>query len=229
MELDKRGVESNGVGLFQAPRRKVFQTHGVIFMLSLTQPRHPQGLAWGLPWEAGREGGSCGGPKANILEQGPRPQKADCLAQRERGRQPLGTHELVFPSAQPLRLYPLTCLFSLPLQLVCPILTMAPGEKIKAKIKKNLPVTGPQAPNIKELMQWYCLNTNTHGCRRIVVSRGRLRRLLWILFTLTAVGLIFWQCALLISSFYTVSVSIKVHFQKLDFPAVTICNINPYK
>ncbi|CAI9172916.1 unnamed protein product [Rangifer tarandus platyrhynchus] len=106
---------------------------------------------------------------------------------------------------------------------------MAPGEKIKAKIKKNLPVTGPQAPNIKELMQWYCLNTNTHGCRRIVVSRGRLRRLLWILFTLTAVALIFWQCALLISSFYTVSVSIKVHFQKLDFPAVTICNINPYK
>ncbi|XP_060504757.1 epithelial sodium channel subunit gamma isoform X2 [Panthera onca] len=106
---------------------------------------------------------------------------------------------------------------------------MAPGEKIKAKIKKNLPVTGPQAPTIKELMRWYCLNTNTHGCRRIVVSRGRLRRLLWVLFTLTAVALIFWQCALLISSFYTVSVSIKVHFQKLDFPAVTICNINPYR
>lgn len=106
---------------------------------------------------------------------------------------------------------------------------MAPGEKIKAKIKKNLPVRGPQAPTIKELMRWYCLNTNTHGCRRIVVSRGRLRRLLWILFTLTAVALIFWQCALLVASFYTVSVSIKVHFQKLDFPAVTICNINPYK
>ncbi|XP_016078154.1 PREDICTED: amiloride-sensitive sodium channel subunit gamma [Miniopterus natalensis] len=106
---------------------------------------------------------------------------------------------------------------------------MAPGEKIKAKIKKNLPVRGPQAPTIKELMRWYCLNTNTHGCRRIVVSRGRLRRLLWILFTLTAVALIFWQCALLVLSFYTVSVSIKIHFQKLDFPAVTICNINPYK
>ncbi|XP_034795753.1 amiloride-sensitive sodium channel subunit gamma isoform X2 [Pan paniscus] len=106
---------------------------------------------------------------------------------------------------------------------------MAPGEKIKAKIKKNLPVTGPQAPTIKELMRWYCLNTNTHGCRRIVVSRGRLRRLLWIGFTLTAVALILWQCALLVFSFYTVSVSIKVHFRKLDFPAVTICNINPYK
>uniref|UniRef100_A0A0N8ETZ8 Epithelial sodium channel subunit gamma n=1 Tax=Heterocephalus glaber TaxID=10181 RepID=A0A0N8ETZ8_HETGA len=106
---------------------------------------------------------------------------------------------------------------------------MAPGEKIKAKIKKNLPVRGPQAPTIKDLMHWYCMNTNTHGCRRIVVSRGRLRRLLWILCTLTAVALIIWQCALLVFSFYTVSVSIKVHFQKLDFPAVTICNINPYK
>uniref|UniRef100_H0UT09 Epithelial sodium channel subunit gamma n=2 Tax=Cavia porcellus TaxID=10141 RepID=H0UT09_CAVPO len=106
---------------------------------------------------------------------------------------------------------------------------MAPGEKIKAKIKKNLPVRGPQAPTIKDLMHWYCMNTNTHGCRRIVVSRGRLRRLLWILFTLTAVALIIWQCALLIASFYTVSVSVKVHFQKLDFPAVTLCNINPYK
>lgn len=110
-----------------------------------------------------------------------------------------------------------------------PTVAMAPGEKIKAKIKKNLPVTGPQAPTIKELMHWYCMNTNTHGCRRIVVSRGRLRRLLWIIFTLTAVALIFWQCALLVFSFYTVSVSVKVHFQKLDFPAVTICNINPYK
>uniref|UniRef100_A0A8C9PD00 Epithelial sodium channel subunit gamma n=1 Tax=Spermophilus dauricus TaxID=99837 RepID=A0A8C9PD00_SPEDA len=80
---------------------------------------------------------------------------------------------------------------------------MAPGEKIKAKIKKNLPVRGPQAPTIKDLMRWYCLNTNTQGCRRL--------------------------CALLVCSFYTVSVSIKVHFQKLDFPAVTICNMNPYK
>ncbi|KAF7465945.1 Hypothetical predicted protein [Marmota monax] len=106
---------------------------------------------------------------------------------------------------------------------------MAPGEKIKAKIKKNLPVRGPQAPTIKDLMRWYCLNTNTHGCRRIVVSRGRLRRLIWIGITLMAVALIIWQCALLVCSFYTVSVSIKVHFQKLDFPAVTICNMNPYK
>lgn len=106
---------------------------------------------------------------------------------------------------------------------------MAPATKIKAKIKKTLPVTGPQAPTLRDLMNWYCMNTNTHGCRRIVVSRGRLRRLLWILLTLTAVGLIVWYCAELILGFYTASVSVQVQFHKLPFPAVTICNINPYK
>uniref|UniRef100_A0A8C8RVF0 Sodium channel epithelial 1 subunit gamma n=1 Tax=Pelusios castaneus TaxID=367368 RepID=A0A8C8RVF0_9SAUR len=106
---------------------------------------------------------------------------------------------------------------------------MAPRKRIKAKIKKTWPVTGPQAPTVSELMHWYCMNTNTHGCRRIVVSRGRLRRFIWILLTLSAVALILWQCAELILSYYTASVSVTVQFQRLPFPAVTICNINPYK
>ncbi|XP_053132254.1 amiloride-sensitive sodium channel subunit gamma isoform X2 [Hemicordylus capensis] len=106
---------------------------------------------------------------------------------------------------------------------------MAPAKKIRAKIKKTLPVTGPQAPTLRELMRWYCMNTNTHGCRRIIVSRGRLRRLLWILLTLTAVGLIVGYCVQLVRNYYMASVSVTVQFHKLPFPAVTICNINPYK
>ncbi|XP_044160816.1 amiloride-sensitive sodium channel subunit gamma-2-like isoform X2 [Bufo gargarizans] len=104
-----------------------------------------------------------------------------------------------------------------------------PKKKLTQKLKKTLPVTGPQAPTLYELMQWYCMTTNTHGCRRIVVSKGRLRKWIWIALTLTAVALIFWQCALLIMSYYSVSVSITVNFQKLTFPAVTVCNMNPYK
>nr|XP_060642414.1 amiloride-sensitive sodium channel subunit gamma [Anolis sagrei ordinatus] len=106
---------------------------------------------------------------------------------------------------------------------------MAPAEKLKATIKRTLPMTGPQAPTLRELMQWYCMNTNTHGCRRIVVSRGRLRRALWIMLTLGAVGLILWYCAQLVMNYYVASVSVTVQFHKLPFPAVTICNINPYK
>ncbi|XP_006003111.1 amiloride-sensitive sodium channel subunit gamma [Latimeria chalumnae] len=102
-------------------------------------------------------------------------------------------------------------------------------KSLPEKIKENLPVTGPQALSISELMRWYCYNTNTHGCLRIVASRGRLRRWIWILLTLSAVALIFWQCALLIISYYSVTVAVSVQFQELNFPAITICNINPYR
>lgn len=90
-------------------------------------------------------------------------------------------------------------------------------------------MTGPQAESISELVRWYCFNTNTHGCRRIVVSKGRLRRLIWLVLTFGAVGIIIWQCALLIASYYTASVTITVQFQEMTFPAVTICNMNPYR
>ncbi|XP_072337289.1 epithelial sodium channel subunit gamma-like isoform X2 [Scyliorhinus torazame] len=102
-------------------------------------------------------------------------------------------------------------------------------KRLKEKIKEKLPVTGPQAANACELVKWYCYHTNTHGCRRIVVSRGRLRRAAWVILTLSTVGIILWQCALLIISYYTASVTITVQFQEITFPAVTICNINPYR
>ncbi|XP_072415194.1 epithelial sodium channel subunit gamma-like [Chiloscyllium punctatum] len=102
-------------------------------------------------------------------------------------------------------------------------------KRLKEKIKEKLPVTGPQAASIFELLRWYCYHTNTHGCRRIVVSQGRLRRAAWMILTLSAVGIIIWQCALLIISYYTASVTITVQFQEITFPAVTICNMNPYR
>ncbi|XP_067912156.1 amiloride-sensitive sodium channel subunit gamma-like [Heterodontus francisci] len=102
-------------------------------------------------------------------------------------------------------------------------------KRLKEKIKEKLPVTGPQAATASELVRWYCYHTNTHGCRRIVVSRGRLRRAAWVILTFGTVGIIFWQCALLITSYYTTSVTITVQFQEITFPAVTICNMNPYR
>nr|BAO27804.1 epithelial sodium channel gamma [Protopterus annectens] len=102
-------------------------------------------------------------------------------------------------------------------------------KKFKESVKKQLPLTGPESRTVKDLMDWYCNNTNTHGCRRIAVSRGHLRRWIWICFTLTAVAIIFWQYTLLVMSYYSVTVSVMVKYQTLSFPAVTVCNINPYK
>ncbi|KAG2455711.1 SCNNG protein, partial [Polypterus senegalus] len=103
------------------------------------------------------------------------------------------------------------------------------AKKLPEKVKEKLPVTGPYSVTVKELMVWYCNYTNTHGCRRIVVSRGRLRRWIWTVLTLSAVALISWQCALLIQTYYSSSVSVTVQFQTLTFPAVTVCNLNPLR
>ncbi|XP_069762628.1 amiloride-sensitive sodium channel subunit gamma-like isoform X2 [Narcine bancroftii] len=116
------------------------------------------------------------------------------------------------------------------LQGSCCRAAMEPGTKrLKEKIKEKLQVTEPQAASVYELARWYCYNTNTHGCRRIVVSRGRLRRVIWLILTFGAVGIIVWQCALLIASYYTASVTITVQFQEITFPAITVCNMNPYR
>nr|XP_033818589.1 amiloride-sensitive sodium channel subunit beta [Geotrypetes seraphini] len=82
----------------------------------------------------------------------------------------------------------------------------------------------------KELWVWYCENTNTHGPKRIV-SEGPKKKVMWFILTLVFTGLVFWQWGLLIQSYlsYEISVSLSVGFRTNQFPAVTVCNANPFK
>ncbi|XP_044160833.1 amiloride-sensitive sodium channel subunit beta isoform X1 [Bufo gargarizans] len=82
----------------------------------------------------------------------------------------------------------------------------------------------------KELLVWFCNNTNTHGPKRII-SEGPKKRVLWFLLTLFFAALVFWQWGILIQTYlsYGVSVSLSIGFNAMVFPAVTICNANPFK
>ncbi|MBN3294544.1 SCNNB protein, partial [Polypterus senegalus] len=82
----------------------------------------------------------------------------------------------------------------------------------------------------KELLVWYCNNTNTHGPKRIV-TEGPKKRFLWFLFTLVFAALVFWQWGILVQTYMSwgVSTSLSVGFKTAPFPAVTICNVNPFK
>nr|H1AFJ6.1 RecName: Full=Amiloride-sensitive sodium channel subunit beta; AltName: Full=Beta-NaCH; AltName: Full=Epithelial Na(+) channel subunit beta; Short=Beta-ENaC; AltName: Full=Nonvoltage-gated sodium channel 1 subunit beta; AltName: Full=SCNEB [Neoceratodus forsteri]BAL46407.1 epithelial sodium channel subunit beta [Neoceratodus forsteri] len=81
-----------------------------------------------------------------------------------------------------------------------------------------------------ELFVWYCNNTNTHGPKRLIIE-GPKKKTLWSLFTVTFACLVFWQWGLLIQTYLSwgVSVSLSVGFRGMDFPAVTVCNVNPFK
>uniref|UniRef100_S4RY81 Amiloride-sensitive sodium channel subunit beta n=1 Tax=Petromyzon marinus TaxID=7757 RepID=S4RY81_PETMA len=88
---------------------------------------------------------------------------------------------------------------------------------------------GPVA-SVSELLYWYCMNTNTHGCKRIVVY-GKKKRVLWFLITIIMLGVVLWQWVLLFQAYlsYGVSVSVNMGFQRMNFPAVTVCNLNAYR
>uniref|UniRef100_A0A8C4RBQ6 Sodium channel epithelial 1 gamma subunit n=1 Tax=Eptatretus burgeri TaxID=7764 RepID=A0A8C4RBQ6_EPTBU len=95
-------------------------------------------------------------------------------------------------------------------------------------IKRNLKLKGPE-PSMVTLVDFYLWNTNTHGCRRIAASKGPIKRTLWILLTMTAAAMIFWECVQLHLTYHTATMSVTMRHGKNEFPTVTICNLNPYK
>uniref|UniRef100_UPI00358FFB62 amiloride-sensitive sodium channel subunit beta-like n=1 Tax=Myxine glutinosa TaxID=7769 RepID=UPI00358FFB62 len=81
-----------------------------------------------------------------------------------------------------------------------------------------------------ELLIWYCQNTNTHGPGRVIAG-GPKKRTAWMLITLTVLCVMLWQWYEIAQEYlsYGVTVTVTMGFQKLNFPAVTICNLNPYR
>ncbi|XP_036926538.1 amiloride-sensitive sodium channel subunit beta isoform X1 [Sturnira hondurensis] len=82
----------------------------------------------------------------------------------------------------------------------------------------------------KELLVWYCDNTNTHGPKRIICE-GPKKKAMWFVITLLFASIVFWQWGVFIKTYlsWEVSVSLSVGFKAMDFPAVTICNASPFQ
>ncbi|KAJ7305791.1 hypothetical protein JRQ81_010157 [Phrynocephalus forsythii] len=82
----------------------------------------------------------------------------------------------------------------------------------------------------RELLVWYCDNTNTHGPKRII-REGPKKKLVWFFLTLLFASLVFWQWGILIDTYlsYEVTSSLAIGFKAMTFPAVTICNASPFR
>ncbi|XP_028346747.1 amiloride-sensitive sodium channel subunit alpha isoform X4 [Physeter macrocephalus] len=84
----------------------------------------------------------------------------------------------------------------------------------------------------RELFQFFCSNTTIHGAIRLVCSRhNRMKTAFWAALWLCAFGMMYWQFGLLFGEYfsYPVSLNINLNSEKLVFPAVTVCTLNPYR
>ncbi|XP_027625032.1 amiloride-sensitive sodium channel subunit alpha [Tupaia chinensis] len=84
----------------------------------------------------------------------------------------------------------------------------------------------------RELFEFFCNNTTIHGAIRLVCSRhNRMKTAFWAVLWLCTFCMMYWQFGQLFGEYfsYPVSLNINLNSDKLVFPAVTICTLNPYR
>lgn len=84
----------------------------------------------------------------------------------------------------------------------------------------------------RELFEFFCNHTTIHGAIRLVCSQhNRMKTAFWAVLWLCTFGMMYWQFGLLFGEYfsYPVSLNINLNSDKLVFPAVTICTLNPYR
>lgn len=74
-------------------------------------------------------------------------------------------------------------------------------------------------------------NTGAHGIPNIARANSMSKRTFWSVLFLGAMAVFFWQMVMIIDAYtdYEVITSLDVRYaKKIGYPAITVCNLNPY-
>uniref|UniRef100_A0A8C8SNL9 Sodium channel epithelial 1 subunit delta n=1 Tax=Pelusios castaneus TaxID=367368 RepID=A0A8C8SNL9_9SAUR len=85
--------------------------------------------------------------------------------------------------------------------------------------------------SFKDMFEFFCKNTTIHGTIRLVCSSSnKMKTAFWTLLFLASFGMLYWQFALLFSQYWTypVIMTMSVHSEPKMFPAITLCNLDPF-
>ncbi|NWQ82484.1 SCNNA protein, partial [Columbina picui] len=86
--------------------------------------------------------------------------------------------------------------------------------------------------SFKDMFEFFCKNTTIHGTIRLVCSgSNRMKTAFWTLLFLASFGMLYWQFALMFNQYwgYPVVLTMSMHSEPKMFPAITICNLDPYR
>ncbi|XP_006884553.1 PREDICTED: acid-sensing ion channel 5 [Elephantulus edwardii] len=102
-------------------------------------------------------------------------------------------------------------------------------EKIKLCLSKK-PL--PSATDRKKFDYDFAVSTSFHGVHNIVHNRSKIRKAIWLLVVLGSVSLVVWQIHSRLVNYFTwpTTTSVEVQYvEKIEFPAVTFCNLNRFQ
>ncbi|XP_041595070.1 acid-sensing ion channel 5 [Vulpes lagopus] len=102
-------------------------------------------------------------------------------------------------------------------------------EKIKLCLSKK-PLPSPTER--KKFDHDFAISTSFHGVHNIVHNQSKIRKLIWSVIVLGSVSLVVWQIYSRLVNYFTwpTTTSIEVQYvEKIEFPAVTFCNLNRFR
>ncbi|KAM6469236.1 epithelial sodium channel subunit alpha isoform 1-T3 [Liasis olivaceus] len=84
----------------------------------------------------------------------------------------------------------------------------------------------------QELFQFFCNNTTIHGAIRLVCSKkNKMKTAFWAVLFFLTFGLMYWQFGIIYRDYFSfpVNLNLNLNSDRLTFPAVTLCTLNPYR
>lgn len=84
----------------------------------------------------------------------------------------------------------------------------------------------------QELFQFFCNNTTIHGAIRLVCSKkNKMKTAFWSVLFILTFGIMYWQFGIIYGDYFSfpVNLNLNLNSDRLTFPAVTLCTLNPYR
>uniref|UniRef100_A0A8C6Y725 Epithelial sodium channel subunit alpha n=1 Tax=Naja naja TaxID=35670 RepID=A0A8C6Y725_NAJNA len=84
----------------------------------------------------------------------------------------------------------------------------------------------------QDLFQFFCNNTTIHGAIRLVCSKkNKMKTAFWTVLFFLTFGLLYWQFGIIYKDYFSfpVNLNLNLNSDRLTFPAVTLCTLNPYR
>ncbi|CAI4226053.1 unnamed protein product [Auanema sp. JU1783] len=77
----------------------------------------------------------------------------------------------------------------------------------------------------------FCQSTTFHGLSMVLTFRHVVMQILWLLFTLMSMVILAYNIILVIEKYQRNDkiVNVELEFESAPFPAITVCNLNPFK